>query len=375
MSKKYGKLMSDFFNSLDPVSRCRPANIALEFAKYYWIREIVPSEPMASRFISYDERSRSDAIGLDEETDALHNIGILTEDVNLDFITKRASIVSDSAVFSHFHNKKKIFFHKDFKQPRVDEDSITSSFDCPNLNELGAWLEACKPLLVEGVIFYLPSIHMNFRVYSLYSGNYAAPSVNETERVTSKVYDFIVKNKKLIVPDKSLKTMNSIVENKTKTLLFRPILAIDIPFIDTVSLIDFAKISADEGESLQRFRDFLRAQLFELGKKENDEYYDSELEKFSIELRDGVRKLKSDYMALNRKSVFHAIGATAAAFTAFLVAINSNAFGMLPGILGAGGGILGFSKVLEEYLSERHKMSNNNFYYLWLLSRKTFRLD
>jgi len=148
------------------------------------------------------------------------------------------------------------------------------------------------------------------------------------------------------------------------------VLQIDLPYIENVDLKTFSQITSDERVPLERFRDLLRIKFLHLQENEGSEFFEAGLAKIGSELREGVRRLTSDYDTLKRKAAFQITGAAIAATTAILVAVSSTIFGVLPQVLGTGGGLLAIAKALEQYLSKKQKTEDMPYYYLWLFHRK-----
>ncbi len=133
----------------------------------------------------------------------------------------------------------------------------------------------------------------------------------------------------------------------------RVIVQLEVPFIDNVDMSDFAKISCDERVYLDKFRDHIREHFIDILGKEGDPFFDKELQKVGIKLRNGTRSLASDIQAMGRKAAFRAAGAVVCTTMATLVAINSSLFQAWSAVLGPGGGLVAFLKIIEDYNEQR----------------------
>ena len=358
--------MQRFFQRIDAVVEQDPVKLTNAFADYYWRTEKTMGKEQ-------ENLNSDDKIELPPTVSNLQNISILAQNTSLEFLTKRVPLIADTSIFAHFGEQAHVFFEPYNRDNtfRVKIDHERATIGCPSLRKLGIWLKECKPLLLRGDLFYLPDIRYEKVFFSGYSGR-LDESITKTSS-KNLLLDALVNNKKLVEKVNQNNDIPQIISSKTKTLLLKPILTIDLPYIEDVDLSTFVKITSDENESFQRFKDFLRLKFLEIKHSESSEFFDSELAKMAIELRDGVRHLNYDFNRLQKKTAFSIIGASVAAVTAVLVAVNSAAFGILPEILGGGGGILGLNKVIGEYLNEKDKIETSPYFYLWLFSNKVHR--
>lgn len=349
MVNKYAQAMAAFFNGIDKETEAQPEKLALAFANHF-------------------KKGRSFLTGMKIElpVENIYNVTIANRSTPLSFITRRLPLIADTTVITHYRENKQRFheYHDPigmYEGPIGAVAATTCYLRCPHLIELGVWLRDCKPLLLEGDVFYWPDIV----VERMYGQDIRSADISESEVSTQPLCDVIIQNKKLV----DISTTNPV-----KSQIIRPMLLVDLPYIENVDLATFAKITSDEREAVEQFRDFLRAKFLDLKQNEESERFETNLAKIGIELRDGLRKLESDYVALKRKRAFQVTGATIAAATAVLVVISSTAFGMLPellGTVGTGGGLLAIAKALQEHISNRQKtIKETPYYYLWLLSRK-----
>jgi hypothetical protein len=355
-------VMQQFFKSIDRKTARDPERLALAFARYYWDPQYTATHEI-----------RDDEKGYLFASENKHNISILIQDTSLEFMTKRVPLVATSSVFTHRVDQGHQFFSDGFPPANSANTgwSVTGNIRCPSLTELGNWLRNCRSLLESGQVFYLPDIHIQRHEESGFTGNEWV--IEEKDLTRDSALDLVVKNRQLNQQTTSDNLTTKINLDKRKAALIKPVLTVDLPCIEDVDLATFSDITIDENESLQKFRDFLTLKFLEMKQNEDSEFFDTNLTKISIELREGVRNLNSDFDLLQRKGAFQAAGATVAAVTASLVAINSAAFGFLPGVLGASGGALALTKALEDYLNEKHKIANSPYYYLWLFSKRLHR--
>jgi hypothetical protein len=352
MSNQYSESMRTFFRSIDSSKEPDPEKLALAFANHFWSKS------------NWQHRHSGQKVILPQ--DSISNVSILARETPLSFLTKRAPLVADTTILTHYGEEAHVFYEYIDSPPGpeglgLDDRNDTMSYiRCPNLRELGEWLKKCKPLLLQGDIFYFPDI----LVHRVKEGRYTGEDEWDEEESIGPLCNLIIENKKLV---------DTTSTNIVKSNLIQPLLQLDLPYIENVDLETFSKITSDEKEAFHRFRDFLRLKFLDLKHNEGSESFDANLVKIGIELRDGVRCLSSDFDVIKRKSAFQVTNAIIAATTATLVALNSAAFGVLPQALGTSGGLIGIAIALEQYLSEKHKLRDASCYYLWLFSRRESR--
>ena len=349
MNNQYSESMRTFFDGLDSSTERDPEKLALAFANHFWSKS------------GWENRHSGQKVTVPH--DSINNVSILARETALSFLTKRTSLVADTTLLTHYGEKKHVFYEYEDSPPGPagtgfdDRNDTISYLRCPNLRELGEWLKNCKPLLLQGDVFYFPDI----LVHRVKEGRYTGEDEWDSEETIGPLCNLIVENKKLV---------DTATTNIVKSNLIQPILDLDLPYIENVDLGTFCKITSDEKESFLRFRDFLRLKFLDLKQNEGSESFDANLLKIGIELREGVRSLGSDFDRLKRKSAFQVTNAVIASTTATLVALNSAALGFLPQVLGTSGGLVGITIALEQYLSEKQKLGDSSFYYLWLFSKQ-----
>jgi len=358
MSENHTTMMKKFFDFVDRKTEKNPKKLALAFADFY---------------------SKNKYTFLDSERDVkssfspCKSVSILARDTPLEVLSRRIPLIANTSIFTHYNEERHLFNDSEGGSGSFGQ-SYTYWKDyirCPDLIELGSWIKDCKPLLTSGYMFYVPDILS----WQLDDDNYCdSQSVREKEISRDYVIDLIVDNRQVVEGLNSKKNdIELFQEKRIKSALVKPVLKIDFPCIEEVSLRTFSKITLDESEALNKFRDFLRCNLLDLRKSESKESYYDEIMKISMNIREGVRSLDSDFKLIQKKSAFQSAGATLASVTAILVAVNSAAFGFLPGLVGAGGGLLALGKTLEEYLAGKHQSIQSPYYYLWLFSKKSHR--
>ena len=152
-----------------------------------------------------------------------------------------------------------------------------------SIRELGRWILEAEPLLKSGLAWYLPSYW-----YSS-APTERLPSYIRDPRLTYEgihpvaqptAVDYLVRDRRAIDPSGAKPTIGQLV---------RPILQIDLPFIEGVSLNDFSRITINEFNSYKGFRNFLRRSLLDMDEAINAEQSELELTKLGLDIEDQVR--------------------------------------------------------------------------------------
>lgn len=356
----YGKFMREFYKEYDETDE--PESLAMSFAKY--CKGTIFSDALHVVL-------NAGGVTLSPAIKQLKNVSMLNDNSSMEFITKRTLLISETSILTHIEGNQQQFDYEfsDGHASGFSDDELTYYLKCSDLVSVGKWLKACKPLLVEGKIFYMPNIILN-QVRELdYPGVFSRKEYVR-QPLQNYVLNVVQDNKKLVQEgtNKEIETIR--FQPKTVSKFIHPLMETEIPFIDNVGLETFSKISVDEAEALDSFRSYLRMKFIDLEATEGSEQQERELTKISFEMQDGVKKLQSDFKSLSRKTAFQATGATVALTTAILVAVNANMFGKIPELLGVSGGVFGVAKMFNDYFSEKSDLKESPYYYLWLFKNK-----
>lgn len=196
-----------------------------------------------------------------------------------DELTKRAVLVSDTLLLSHdwtgeYHHLDGWRSHGYTGTP-VDVSASGSisryGMHCPSLAELGRWILDAEPLLKAGLAWYLPSYSVSWSETT--AG--IATRINEAEQ--AKAIDYLIRDGRAV---------DASGAEPIKSQLVRPVLRIDLPFIEGVNLQNFSKITVEEFSSYSAFRDFLRQSFLDMDMALNAVQSDRELLKLSLEIKD-----------------------------------------------------------------------------------------
>lgn len=340
---EYARKMKKFFAVYDSMRDVPSAELPKVYARYFW-----------------QHGSRGRIVGL-PAAGSINNLSIASNGQNLGELTRRIQLISDVSMFTHFRERKHHFysFSDDVPQPGAPGISQECYIRCRSMSELGQWLIDCRPLLEAGDVFYYPDIFVEQQLEYFDGFEDDTPKKRVREPSIANLCDVLVKNGKIV------DQVNGPVK-KIRTVY--PMLRIDLPFIDQVSMSTYASMSLDYRDALNRARDALRGQFLSLDDTIGSEKLETSLARVTIELRESVREIDSTYRAIRRTAAFSYSGASIGSVTAVLAL--SSTFAPAVGIIGGAGGLLAVARALESHLESRHKLQDRSYYFLWLLMRK-----
>jgi hypothetical protein len=311
------------------------------------------------------------------------NVCLAIDSGEFESVTKRASLISDTLLLSHGSTAPyqeldgDVFpvaglppqtllgdpkFGPEMEEWLHMEGNNTTTFygfHCPDLSALGMWLLQVEPLLKAGICWYLPS--------------YSTKIVRQTEGAYQPMeqggsvaaVDYIIRSGRLIDPSNS---------NPVKDRLIRPVLQIDLPFIEGVTLKDFSKITVDEFDSYKGFRNFLRGNFLSMDQALNGEQTQIELTKLRLEIEDQVRAMRAEFCATRRKRTWAATGAVAASTAALLVAVNGSVIEHVLTTLGLTTAGTFWGAITARVENSSRALKSGKWYYVWILSKKSSAL-
>lgn len=177
---------------------------------------------------------------------------------------------------------------------------------CPDLSDLGRWLLDAEPILKAGLAWYLPCYVL--RTESEVREGMQSDTPFAMPRRAQAV-DFLVENRRAIEVSGA---------EPIKSQLVRPILSMDLPFIDGASLRDFSQITVSEFASYSGFRDYLRKAFLDLDDSMNAVQSERELVKIGLEIKQQVKAARSDMERACRKRAVTVTGAALGSVSAIL---------------------------------------------------------
>ncbi|MCP9944679.1 hypothetical protein LUX12_07635 [Streptomyces somaliensis] len=334
--------------------------VVTEYARSLWLNHTISLNPVKRLFTSASP----------------FHVSIATADASLDWLTKRVTLISDTLLLSHNGAGK---YHKlgfECEEDRWGPPELYSlpmheikqgfkqyGFLCPDLYSLGKWLVEAEQLLKSGLAWYMPS-------YVVIKGDTHSEVREAPERDHLYKYnryhrsnlDFLVNSRKAVdvSPVQPLKSQ-----------LVRPILEIELPFIEGVSLQDFSNITVDEFVSYSAFRDFLRMSFLQMDDSLNAVQSERELLKLGLDIKDQVRAARNQMLQARKKRAVGVTGAAIGSVGAVLVAAYGPALQTAIATLGASGGVWGIIHAMAE--NSMRPLREDKWYYVWVLAEKSKR--
>ncbi|MFB9686069.1 hypothetical protein [Amycolatopsis plumensis] len=185
--------------------------------------------------------------------------------------------------------------------------SVRVGMRCSDLEGLGRWLLDAQPLLKAGVAWYLPS----YTTFS-YRRSWRGEECEVEPELPTSAIDFLVRDRRAV---------NASGVEPIKSQLVRPVLRVELPFIEGVGLRQFSKITMGEFNSFSAFRDFLRLSFLEMDESLNAVQSERELVKLGLQIKDRVRSAHAEMHKVRRKRAVAVTGAVVGSVGAVLVAV------------------------------------------------------
>lgn len=234
-----------------------------------------------------------------------------------------------------------------------------------DLAQVGRWLLEAEPLLRSGLAWYLPVYTQGPSGWhdSEYAGfnRDSGPLPSFSDRSI----DFVVEHGRAVDLSGTKPLASRVV---------RPILEIDLPFIDGLSLTDFAQVTREEFNSYRLYRDFMRSQLLELD--DALEAVDSQvaLERIALSIRDELNAATAQLSSAARSRALSSAGAVLGTASAVLAAVRPAA---LQGALGVSAtiaaGATGLWPTIQALADTTPKRAHGKWHYVWVLQKRAAR--
>ncbi len=293
-----------------------------------------------------------------------HYVGLCTDATEMDDLTKRATLVSDTLLLSHEGGqfvRASTLVMQDYsaiEPPSSVGGAIaygTVGFVCPSPGRLSRWIHASEPLLKAGLAWYLP----NYRTVT--DGTQRRSEAYE--RANGRHFDYLVRDRRLI---------DASGAHPIKGRLVRPILEIDLPFIDGTDLRGFSEITIGEFDSYQKFREYLRQSFLAIDDGLNAVQSEQALQKVASEIRGHVYEMRGQMKTVARRRAVTVTGASLGVVSASLAAVYGPALEEVIKILGLSGGIWG--AIEANSANSPRKLREDSWYYVWALHQHAHHL-
>jgi len=219
---------------------------------------------------------------------------------------------------------------------------------------LGQWILDAELLLRAGLVWYLPSY--GTAKYRTKDG--VRTALDKVARATP--VDYLIRDGRAV---------DASGAEPIKSQLVRPVLRIDLPFLEGVGLRDFGKITTGEFSAYSAFRDFLRSKFLEMDMAMNDIQSDRELLKLGLQIKDHVRSVRAQMEAARRKRAVSVTGAAIGSVAAILVAVYGPALATAIAAVGASGGVWGIISATAD--NSIRALREDKWYYVWALAKKS----
>ena len=339
--------MRSFFRGLSRRKRAQPDEVAKAYGKFL-----------------YNKRGRT-LTKARQLTRSRFYVGLSVDRTDLASLTKRCLPVSDTLLLSHQNGNP-----YELGRLRGDIAGSTSSVSyfvmrCPDLSELGRWLLDAEPLLRAGLSWYLPR-YSTQEVIRLYDDSArramrrGLSPVHARPPEPTPVVDYLIRDGRAVEASGA---------NPLKNRLVRPVLEIDLPFLDGVSLRDYSAVTLEEFTAFSGFRDFLRMSLLEMDEALNDVQSQIALTRLSLQVKDEVRSLRAQMNQVKRKRAVGAAGAVVGTSAAILLAVYGPALTAAIPILGASGGVWQVIQAAAE--NSPRALRDDKWYWVWAIAKRS----
>ncbi|MFH8520624.1 hypothetical protein ACH4CE_37405 [Streptomyces gelaticus] len=297
-------------------------------------------------------------------------VGLSSEMGGFTHVTKRIVLVTDTVLLSD-HGIGTVHELGERSESHVTADTSSTrealftryryGMVTKDLAELGQWLLDAEPLLRSGLVWYGPVFTEGSR------GTSSTVSLEVTEpgplpSFSDRSIDFVVEHGRAVDLSRDKPLASRVV---------RPILEIDLPFIDGLSLSDFAQVTREEFGSYTQYRDFMRSRLLELD--DALEAVDSQvsLERVALSIRDEVNAATSQMNSAARTRALIRSGAVLGTTSAVLAAVRPDALqGALATSATLAAGATGLWPTIQAFADVKPKRARGKWHYVWVLQKK-----
>jgi hypothetical protein len=233
----------------------------------------------------------------------------------------------------------------------------------PDLAALGRWLLKSEPLLKAGLAWYIPN-------YSTQAGRVVEGSIDPAslERPEqASCIDYLIRDGRAV---------DASGAHPIKSRIVRPILEIELPFIDGVGLRDFSDITVSEFNSYANFRTFLRRSLLELDDAVNAVQSEQALMRIAADIEQQLHSTKAQMALARRRRAVAVSGAAVGTVGAVLAAVYGPVMEDAFKLIAASSAGSGLWTIIDAATSNSpRELKEDRWHYVWALSRKAQTLD
>jgi hypothetical protein len=296
------------------------------------------------------------------------DITIASNDTDLRELTKRGSLIADRLVLCHASVGDSYPVSEKHTPPQRDglwiSDDVVKRYG-PAADVLGSYILDSSPLMEAGRIIYSPNYH---RIETGTTAHYdfGDAGLIVTGSVTagseSRLVDLLVAGRRVI---------EKAPGSEVKAGLLEPLLVLDLPCIEGTSFHDFCRISVEESDNLVSLQNYLRQRLLQINMESPQASF--ALAQLEAELSDGIRAVRAEMQRLMRKRAIQQAGAALATTSAILLNIAGKEWATALSILGASGGLWSGVTATEAYMTDKSRVIERPYYFLWLISKAAKR--
>ncbi len=304
------------------------------------------------------------------DLDRPFHISVASDESSLEILTRRAPLVADQVILTHeastlyvdprpggsakagqyFLSRREYETKGRYLNAEVTEQTYVH---CSGFGALGDYLRAVEPMLQSGLITYIPRVSVSADEYTVGSG---WPTSDDKD-VAAELF---VANRRIV----------DVVGRQHKAALLRPVLSLDLPYLEGPQLGDYARILVEEGQALSIIQNHLRPKLLEITAAPDSDEFHTRMAVLSSEIAEGVRAVTSDMRLTARRNAVQVSGASLAVCTAALLAVDAAALVELASTLGVSGGVWGLVNALQQGGERRAEVRDRPYYFLWVMDRR-----
>ncbi|MBT2453191.1 hypothetical protein J7F03_40525 [Streptomyces sp. ISL-43] len=378
-NKDVARTMRSFFSQLSSDERGDPERVAVRYGSRMWGRA-------GSRLTDQKNLSRS-----------RYYVGVSADIAAFEDLVKRVTLVADTLLLSGDWNSSFHEVARDSPVRRGAEDVLYADHSgpfgadlgssprgeeaaqyrhiinnhpatfigihSPDLAALGRWLLDSEPLLKAGLAWYLPNY--SSRDGQVVEGNTDRTSLTQPEQVSS--IDYLIRDGRAI---------DASGAHPIKSRIVRPILEIELPFIDGVGLRDFSDITISEFNNYTDFRAFLRKSLLELDDAVNAVQSEQALMKIAADIEQELHSMRAQMSLARRRRAVAVSGAAVGTVGAVLAAVYGPVMEDAFKLIAASSAGSGLWAVIDAATSNGpRELKENRWHYVWALSHKAQTLN
>ncbi|MFF9089894.1 hypothetical protein ACF1BE_26450 [Streptomyces sp. NPDC014991] len=290
-------------------------------------------------------------------------VGLSSDVGSFTHVTKRVTLVTDTMLLSDHGvgTVHQVGIHTATNAHDYTDVAWRLGMVTADLVELGQWLLDAEPLLRKGLVWYGP-VFVQGESVEVRPGPGWSDNIPGLPSLTDRSIEFLVEHGRAVDVSRTKPLASRVV---------RPVLEIDLPFIDGLSLSDFAQVTSEEFDSCRQYRDFMRSRLLELD--DALEAVDSQvaLERVALSMRDELNAATAELRSAARSRALSRSGAVLGTTSALLAAVRPEALqGALAASATIAAGATGLWPTVQAFADINSERTHGKWHYVWVLQRK-----